>query len=158
MALYSPRRSWRLSDCITNFELHKIYDIQLTQEETDDLALAGAVVRAFLTWEISPEAVDVALQVRDMLDTAEMNIEEAREGDEEGGQAEGTERGEAAGQGEEGEEDSEEASGVAGGGRVAEVVESDEEEDQDNSSQWWSGISSSKALWTACIAACLHFM
>jgi hypothetical protein len=67
------------SECVSKFELHKIYDTQLTPEQADELALAEAVVRAFVTWDISPESVDVTLQVRDMLDKAELEVQEALE-------------------------------------------------------------------------------
>ena len=67
------------SECVSKFELHKIYDTQLTPEQADELALAEAVVRAFVTWDISPESVDVAMQVKEMLEKAELEVQEALE-------------------------------------------------------------------------------
>jgi hypothetical protein len=81
------------SECVSKFELHKIYDTQLTPEQADELALAEAVVRAFVTWDISPESVDVAMQVREMLEKAELEVQEALEQGEDDSQGEGGEEG-----------------------------------------------------------------
>jgi hypothetical protein len=56
--------------------------------------LAEAVVRAFVTWDISPESVDVAMQVREMLEKAELEVQEALEqGQDDDSQGEGGEEG-----------------------------------------------------------------
>lgn len=110
------------SDCVSKFELHKIYDTQLTPEQADELAMAEAAVRAFVSWDISWESVDVAMQVRDMLERCELEVKEMLEADKEG---------EGQGEGGGGEEDEVEEEGVVEdevGGGIAEVVESDEEE------------------------------
>ena len=110
------------SDCVSKFELHKIYDTQLTPEQADELAMAEAAVRAFVSWDISWESVDVAMQVRDMLERCELEVKEMLEADKEG---------EGEGEGGGGEEDEVEEEGVVEdevGGGLAEVVESDEEE------------------------------
>lgn len=104
------------SDCVSKFELHKIYDTQLTPEQADELAMAEAAVRAFVSWDISWESVDVAMQVRDMLERCELEVKEMLEADKEGGG---------------GEQDEVEEEGVVEdevGGGIAKVVESDEEE------------------------------
>jgi hypothetical protein len=67
---------------VSKYELHKIYDTQLTPEQADELAVAEAVVRAFVTWDISPESIDVGLQVREMLERCELEVNEALERDE----------------------------------------------------------------------------
>jgi hypothetical protein len=77
--------------------------------------MAEAAVRAFVSWEISWESVDVAMQVRDMLEKCELEVKEMLEGDEEG------ER--------EAEEEEEGTVEVELGGRVMEVVESESESD-----------------------------
>lgn len=82
--------------------------------------MAEAAVRAYVSWDISWESVDVAMQVRDMLERCELEVKEMLEADKEG-----------EGEGEGGEEDEVEEEGVVEdelGGRVAEVVESDEDE------------------------------
>jgi len=110
------------SDCVSKFELHKIYDTQLTPEQADELAMAEAAVRAFVSWDISWESVDVAMQVRDMLEKCELEVKEILEADKEGD-------GEGEGGGD--EEDEVEDEGVVEdevGGGLAEVMESDEEE------------------------------
>jgi hypothetical protein len=55
--------------------------------------LAEAVVRAFVTWDISPESVDVAMQVREMLEKAELEVQEALEQGQDDSQGEGGEEG-----------------------------------------------------------------
>ena len=108
------------SDCVSKFELHKIYDTQLTPEQADELAMAEAAVRAFVSWDISWESVDVAMQVRDMLEKCELEVKEMLEADKEGD-----------GEGGDDEGDEVEEEGVVEdevGGGVAEVAESDEEE------------------------------
>jgi hypothetical protein len=48
-------------------------------------------VRAFVTWDISPESVDVAMQVREMLEKAELEVQEALEQGQDDSQGEGGE-------------------------------------------------------------------
>jgi hypothetical protein len=114
------RRKLRSSECVSKFELHKIYDTQLTPEQADELALAEAVVRAFVTWDISPETVDVAMQVKEMLEKAELEVQEALEQGQDGSQG-----------GEEIDEGEGEVKGSGGRSQVARINNESEEEDED---------------------------
>lgn len=56
------------SDCVSTFQLSKIFDTNVTYEQAEELRLAEESVKAFLQWDLTHETVDVALQVREMLD------------------------------------------------------------------------------------------
>jgi hypothetical protein len=122
-------------DCVSKFELHKIYDTQLTPEQADELAMAEAAVRAFVSWDISWESVDVAMQVRDMLEKCELEVKEMLEGEgeeEEEGLVE-EEIGERIMEMVDGESDGEERSSVIARGAVVRVGnDGDEEEEEED--------------------------
>lgn len=66
-------------DCVSKFELSKIFDSNVTDEEAQELRLAEAKVKRFLQWDLSFETVDVALQIREMLDAATLEFEDTAE-------------------------------------------------------------------------------
>jgi hypothetical protein len=46
----------------------------VTEEQADELRLAEAKVRALLRWDLTHETVDVAMQVREMLEQATLDL------------------------------------------------------------------------------------
>ena len=94
------------------------------------------MVRAFVTWPISHEGVDVAMQVREMLDKAQLEIEEAlevREGHEEdeNREAEDSEERAAGGDGDVEVDQEVEEDWKAGQERGSAVIVNDESEEED---------------------------
>jgi hypothetical protein len=102
--------------------------------------MAEAAVRAFVSWDISWESVDVAMQVRDMLEKCELEVKEMLEGEGEE-EEEGVVEEEVGGkimdvvesEGESESEGEERSSVVARGGLARVSHESDEEEEEEDS-------------------------
>lgn len=67
------------SDCVSTFELSKIFDSNVTDEQTEELKIAEAKVRAFLSWDLTHETVDVSIQIREMLESAVLSLNHQRE-------------------------------------------------------------------------------
>lgn len=58
------------SDCISKFEVSKIYaESPLKPEQEREIKLAEEIARKFLKWQIPDGALDVALQLQDLLDS-----------------------------------------------------------------------------------------
>lgn len=61
------------SDCVSKFELTKIFDSNVTEEQTEELKVAATKVQGLLSWDLSHDTVDVVLQIREMLESATRN-------------------------------------------------------------------------------------
>lgn len=63
-----------LSELLSRFELSKLFDGELDQEDIDDLENAEYLARRFLSWDIHEETTDVMDVLQDMLDDADAEL------------------------------------------------------------------------------------
>lgn len=64
------------SECIATFQLSKILDAELTEEDEAELAEAETLAKRFLSWDIDEETTDVMDVLRDILEVAGVIQEE----------------------------------------------------------------------------------
>lgn len=61
-------------ECVSKFELSKVFDTGLSIEQAEELRLAEEIMKTFLQWDLSQDTVDVAMQITDLLDDVEARV------------------------------------------------------------------------------------
>ncbi|KAK8844830.1 hypothetical protein IAR55_006680 [Kwoniella newhampshirensis] len=64
-------RARYVTDCVSKFQVAKLHDSRMTDEQKRDMDAAEALARRFLTWVIDPEIEDVKEKLMDMLEETE---------------------------------------------------------------------------------------
>ncbi|EIW73074.1 hypothetical protein TREMEDRAFT_26100, partial [Tremella mesenterica DSM 1558] len=57
-----------VTECLSRFELSKLYEEVVTDEQRDELKDAEDLMRRFLSWKIKDDAIDVMEQLKDVLE------------------------------------------------------------------------------------------
>ncbi|RXK37395.1 hypothetical protein M231_05382 [Tremella mesenterica] len=57
-----------VTECLSRFELSKLYEEVVTDEQRDELKDAENLMRRFLSWKIKDDAIDVMEQLKDVLE------------------------------------------------------------------------------------------
>ncbi|WVQ82858.1 hypothetical protein IAT38_004993 [Cryptococcus sp. DSM 104549] len=69
-------RAREVTECVSKFEISKLLDATLTDENRREIKAAEELAKRFLTWDIDPETEDVMEVLREMLKAADLCMEE----------------------------------------------------------------------------------
>ncbi|WWD22617.1 hypothetical protein CI109_107110 [Kwoniella shandongensis] len=80
-------RAKYVTECVSRYQVSKLFDSTMTEEQKRNMQAAEQLARLFLTWDIDPEVEDVRDKMMDMLEETDPEVKEEDE-EEDGAQPE----------------------------------------------------------------------